>query len=212
MELHGGRGGMSSARGRMTGIFSGGNRGKNNSKQLFPSRINRLNSTGDAQKLTEHFEKVHGGSGREFAITVDKNGYATSYTAGNSGSVSPNGKYTQHGELVVHNHPRSGWGNFSGEDLEYAAKNPVRGIVAVSRKVKVPDNSSRPETRRAYSNRRAGQYTFTKGTHFNSEGFRKAIKSLKVHDGNYDRELGKWLEKNQKTYGYKYSFKPTNKS
>ncbi len=209
MVLCGGRGGMSSADGGERGIF-GNHGGADNSKPLHPSRVNRIKSTGDVQRLTEHFEELHGGAGREYAITIDKNGYATSYTMGGAGSVTPDSRRTP-GARIIHNHPKGGWANFSGEDLEHVASSKATGIVAVSRKVKVPSNVTSAATKRAYQNRRAGQYTFHKGSHFKAEAFRKAIHKLKVSSTNYDRDLDKWLKANQKKYGYQYSYKPTKK-
>ena len=202
----GGRGSssdLSRAKGRRRGLsFGKGKQGKPSLK-LFPARINRLENTGDLDKMIKGFSKVHSNSPIEYGVAVDEYGYATGYYEGSSGSVNfPKGSTT--GKHIVHNHPGRGWGNFSGTDLMTFAKGKSTGITAVSSPATT--KSKDPTIQRAYKNRRAGTYKITKTGRFKSEQFQQALRNVKVRDDNYDKDLHKWLVKNQKKYGYKYSY------
>ena len=204
----GGRGVFSGANGKSRGIFGNGGYGKE-SEKLHPAKINRLKATGDLDKLTKHFKDVHDGSAIEYGVAVDRSGYGASYRKGNSGSVNF-GRDNLTGKHIIHNHPKGGWANFSGEDLKNFAESGASGVTAVSRKVAAPPNAS-TTTKKVYSNRRAGTYKIERTGRFKQSAFVDAIEKVKVHDHNYDLELHKWLMKNQHKYGYKYSYKKSKR-
>lgn len=150
------------------------------------------------------FGNTHAGSRIEYGALVDSNGYATGYYEGSTGSVSfPYGSTDN--RHIVHNHPRGGWANFSGQDLIMMARGKSTGITAVSQNNKPRSNASEAY-KRAYKNRRAGTYKITKTHRFKATEFEQAIRNIQVHDDNYDMDLHKWLKANQRKYGYKYSY------
>ena len=205
----GGRGALSRASGEKRGLNFGKGKGKP-SLELYPARMNRNVNTGSLDRMALGFDTAHGGAPKEFAVTVDTYGYATSYFEGSSGSVNVPDKHLN-GTHLVHNHPRGGWGNFSGQDLDSFANSGVRGMSAISRNLSIPKNASL-NTKKAYSNRRSGEYRISKTNHFDRNGFTEAIRQIKVRDDNYDKDLHRWLSRNQQKYGYKYSYtKATNK-
>lgn len=195
---------VSRAKGRSRGLhFGKGGRSGSPSLKLLPARINRLGNTGDLDKMIKGFGKAHAQSKLEYGVTVDDFGYATGYYEGSAGSVSfPVDAIP--GRHLVHNHPGKGWANFSGTDLLTMARTDSTGITAVSSPVRT--KSKNPVVQRAYRNRRAGTYKITKTGRFRSEQFQKAIRDIQVRDDNYDKDLHKWLKKNQQKYGYKYSY------
>lgn len=184
--------------------FSNGN-GKQ-SEKLFPAYMNKAKGTGSLETITNSFSEKHSGSRIEYAIAVDENGYAQKYYKGDRGSVSINPNELG-GKHLIHNHPKGGWGNFSGADLENAALSNSTGVTAVSRNVLAPHGSG-TQIIKAYENRRAGVYQWKKTQHFKKNEFVSAIHSIKVRDENYDKDLDKWLRSNQRKFGYKYSFTP----
>lgn len=201
----GGRGAFSRATGKKRGLSFGTGTGKP-SLELYPARMNRNANTGSLDRMAVGFDAAHGGAPKEFAVTVDAYGYATSYYEGATGSVSVPDKHLN-GTHMLHNHPRGGWGNFSGQDLDAFASSKVRGMSAISRNIKPRANASE-QTRKNIGNRRAGEYRISKTQHFDKTRFQNAIRQIKVRDDNYDKDLHKWLIRNQKKYGYKYSFSP----
>lgn len=186
------------------GIFGNGGSGKP-AKRLLPAHLNRLKVTGDKDRVIGYFAELHAGRGHEFAATIDDNGYVTGYLEGQAGSVAIPLDMITEKTHVTHNHPHHGWGNFSGEDISYMIDSGARSISASSlpltdkQAVKWGDHAK---------NRRAGTYTLERGNHFNGAGLNSAIRKLKVNSGDYDRQLAKWLNANQKTYGYKYTYTP----
>lgn len=202
----GGRGSeFSRSKGEQRGLKFSNGTGKP-SKQLFPAYINKANGTGSLETITNSFSEKHSGSGIEYAIAVDENGYAQKYYKGNRGSVLFNQTELE-GRHLVHNHTRGGWGNFSGTDLETAALSNSTGVTAVSRNILAPPGSG-AQTIKAYEKRRAGVYQWKKTQHFKKNEFVSAIHNVKVNDSNYDKDLDKWLRSNQRKFGYKYSFTP----
>lgn len=201
----GGRGALSRAKGKLRKLFFG-NPGKSEpSTELFPSRMNIHENVGSLERMIEGFTKRHDKEKLEYAVTVDEYGFATSYYEGSTGSVNvPSNK--SEGMGIVHNHPENGWANFSGGDLKTWAEGGSKSITAVSRNVAIPQRKD-PYIQEAYRNRRAGKYTIEKTHHFDSEGFMKAIRKIELRDTHYDYDLDQWLKKNQKKYGYKYSYK-----
>lgn len=51
-----------------------------------------------------------------------------------------------------------------------------------------------------------GDYKFVKGTHFKAAEFTNAVKTATLKGKDYSDAVDKWLKRNQKRYGYKYSF------
>lgn len=76
-----------------------------------------------------------------------------------------------------------------------------RGIVAVSSK----------KGRDAATAKYAGTYTFEKGNNFNASGLMKALSRAKISGKDYNDAVSAWLKKNQKKYGYKYSYTPAKR-
>ena len=85
--------------------------------------------------------------------------------------------------MIIHNHPSGG--AFSGADLTSTASlKRTKGIIASGKNY---------------------DYKFEKGTHFKASAFTKAVNTAKFKGSDYDDAVDKWLKKNQKKYGYKYS-------
>lgn len=197
-------------RGAFSGRANQGDRGLKFSRsggkpspKLFPAWMNGAKNTGSIERVIDYFNEKHTGSSREWGIQVDENGYITHYYKGTSGSVGFDKSETD-GKHFVHNHPARGWANFSGTDLKTWASTGLKAVTASSRNA-LPPNGMSPEL---YSKRRAGTYTIKKKSHFKSAEFIEAIQTVKVRSDNYDLDLGKWLSKNAKKYGYEYSYKP----
>lgn len=122
----------------------------------------------------------------EWAYEVDDNGYVHQYVEGQAHSVAI-GSRAKVGKgqrtMILHNHPSGG--HFSDADLISTSMDArSKGIVATSTKA---------------------QYTFEKGTHFKATQFVKAVKSAKLKGTSYDDAVDKWLKRNAKKYGYKYT-------
>lgn len=49
------------------------------------------------------------------------------------------------------------------------------------------------------------QYIFEKGTHFKANSFIKAVKNANMKGKSYDDAVDKWLSKNARKFGYKYT-------
>ena len=205
-----GRGELSRATGEKRGLsFGKGGGGGEPSLKLLPARINRTSNTGDLNKMIKGFAEKHSGAPREYGAFIDEYGYATGYYEGKTGSVSfPSSELPNRD--ILHNHPRGGWANFSGQDLTTFAESKALGITAVSKHY-VPRSNASEATKRAAANRRAGTYVIRKTGRFKKDEFVRAIHNVKVRSNNYDKDLSKWLAKNQQKYGYKYSYKPAKK-
>lgn len=151
----------------------------------FPARMNGIIKTKNTEEALKQFRQKHVGGKYEHAVSVDENGFVSEYVHGGSVSVGITGRK---GETILHNHPgnsKGRGGNFSDADLLSTATGPERGIVAVA-----------PE----------GNYSFRKGQHFKVAAFTKAVRNATLRGKNYDDAAGKWLTRNQKKYGYTYSF------
>lgn len=193
-----------------------GNSSSGNPKYLFPSQLNRLNKTGDQDRMIDHFHEVYGKKNSEYLAAIDENGYVVTHIAGQRGSVTLDYKGMARatsnkdviGVHVTHNHPYHGWGNFSGADLMNFAQFNMRSHSAVSTNLtpeqaaKIGSNASR---------RRAGTYKISKTKDFKASDFTRAIAKVKVSDSDYDRTLTNWLRANQKRYGYKFTFTPSTR-
>lgn len=132
------------------------------------------------------FKRNHLLANREFAYSVDENGYVTGYNKGGAHSVA----IPSHGKqgrgrtnMIIHNHPSGG--AFSDTDLHtMASDRSAKGIIASGKNY---------------------DYKITKGTHFKAQAFSIAVSTAKMTGKNYDDAVDKWLTANQKTYGYSYS-------
>lgn len=176
-------------------------RGKGERDQAdLPARLNtKVAATKrDYQDMLNAFIKLHADSDTEHGITIDTHGFATQYIHGGKGSV---GIWGKKGEMVIHNHPSDGYPNFSKDDILSVTQSKERGIVAVSAK----------KGRDKATARYAGTYTFEKTQHFDATGLTKALKRAQISGKNYDDAVSNWLKKNQKRYGYKYSYVPAQK-
>lgn len=188
LTLEGGRGAGSGSGG---GTFkfnhaSGGGGGNGDEASLPPAYANVKIKDKSLEGALAEFKKNHLLANREFSYSVDEQGFVTGYEKGAAHSVA----VPYHGKqgrgrtnMVIHNHPSGG--AFSDADLlNTAADRRVKGIIASGK---------------------SHDYKFEKGTHFNAQAFSKAVKSAKMQGKDYDDAVDKWLKKNQKTYGYKYS-------
>ena len=132
------------------------------------------------------FKRNHLNSDHEWAYEVDSNGYVHQYVEGATSSVGI-GARAKVGKgqktMIIHNHPSGG--AFSDSDLlSVSAQRQAKGIIASGKN---------------------HDYKLEKGTHFKAEAFSKAVKNAKMSGKSYDDAVDKWLRKNQKKYGYKYS-------
>ena len=182
LHYNGGRGASSGAMGG--GFASGGSgNGKDNSFARLPVEFNGITGANNSYDATlKLFQQKYQNADHEYGITVDELGYVHTHIEGNAGSVAISGNK---GQMVIHNHPSNGWGNFSDADLLSTAMEKSRGIVATGPRATV---------------------TFTKTSHFDPTEFAKAVKKAQWPTKyNYDQGADWWLKKNQKTYGYKYT-------
>lgn len=177
-----------------------GGRGNGKDETDLPARMNVkvASDKRDYQDMLNAFIEQHADSNKEHGITIDTHGFATQYVHGQQGSV---GIWGKKGEMVIHNHPHDGWPTFSKNDIISVTQSRERGIVAVSSK----------KGRDAATANYAGTYTFEKGQHFNASGLMKALSRAKISGKDYNDAVSAWLKKNQKKYGYKYSYTPAKR-
>ena len=184
--LNGGRGADSGSSGTFKFGHASGGGGADDGEQLLPARANTKIKAKTLDGALAEFKRNHLDSDREWAYEVDSNGYVHQYVKGAAHSVSigadakvARGQKT----MIIHNHPSGG--AFSDSDLlSVSAQKRAKGIIASGKK---------------------HDYKFEKGTHFKAQAFSKAVKNAKMKGKDYDDAVDKWLKKNQKTYGYKYS-------
>lgn len=182
-KIDGGRGASGDGKKRVQWEDARGGGGGDVAGGDLPARMNNKIKVKSEAEAIRQFRAEHGKDTKEHLINVDKNGFVSGYNHGGSGSVRV-GRY-RNGDLVIHNHP--GDGTFSPTDMLMMAGTRTRGIVATHSK---------------------GYRIVTKGTHFDSVGFTKAIKR-KQKTGfvgkDIDKAVDKFLKANQKRYGYKFS-------
>lgn len=189
LDWKGGRG-SSSGGAKMGGGFgsAGEETNENNRTPLFPAELNLGNKKGTSvDKVIDKFINKYGNANREYAVTIDENGYATQHIKGGKHSVGISG---MKGETLIHNHPSGS--NFSDADLKNFATTQIKSIVATS---------SNKDTK--------GTYQITKGNNFKAKEFVKALSKAKWDTNKYSYNTGAdwWLKKNQDKYGYKYTSK-----
>ncbi len=185
--LNGGRG-AGSGSGNKTFKFSHAKDtgGGGNDKQLLPAQANVKIKSKTPEGALAEFKRNHLDSDHEWAYEVDSNGYVHQYVEGAAHSVGI-GASAKVGRgqktMIIHNHPSGG--AFSDADLlSVSAQKRAGSIIASGKNY---------------------DYKFEKGTHFKAQAFSKAVKNAKMTGKDYDDAVDKWLRKNAKTYGYKYS-------
>ena len=159
LEWGGGRG-SSSGGAKMGGGFSSASdsTNENNRTPLYPAQLNLSNRKGTSvQHVLDKFIDKYGNANREYAVTVDENGYATQHIKGGKHSVGISGGK---GETLIHNHPSGS--NFSDADLKNFASTQIKSIVATS---------SNATTK--------GTYQISKGNNFKAKDFLKALSNAK---------------------------------
>lgn len=176
-----------------------GSSNKDVSRGDLPARMNtKVGIRRTYGDMVRAFTEAHGSDKKEHGIVVDAEGFATIYRHGSRGSISGlTGKKT---EIAIHNHPRDGWPTFSKADVVNTALSSRRGIVAVST-TKGRDKGIYAETAKY-----AGTYSFIKGGHFKATEFVKAVNKAYLTGKDYNDAVDKWLKKNQKKYGYTYTY------
>lgn len=188
--LNGGRGASSGSGDNKTFKFShasgGSGSGGGGGDDILPAVANTRIKSKSLDGALAEFKRNHLLANREFSYSVDENGYVTGYKRGEAHSVA----VPSHGKqgrgrknMIIHNHPSGG--AFSDTDLHtMAGDRNAKGIIASGKKY---------------------DYKIEKGTHFKAQAFSKGVKNAKMTGKDYDDAVDKWLKKNQKTYGYKYS-------
>ena len=182
LRYNGGRGAGSGAMGGGFRHSSGGFGADNSTRRLNAEFNAILGANNSYQNTLELFQQKYKNADHEFGIAVDELGYVHSHMEGGASSVSISGRT---GQMVIHNHPADGWGNFSDSDLLSVAMSSEKGIVATGVRATV---------------------TLTKTSKFDASGFAKAVKNAKWPTKyNYDQGADWWLNKNQKKFGYTYT-------
>lgn len=124
------------------------------------------------------FAKNYKSASHEYAYSIDLGGYVHKFSEGGKHSVKVgSGK----NRITVHNHPSGS--NFSLKDLVSTSASKSVGVIAIGGKY---------------------TYSFTKGTHFKTKDFIKAVRSSNMSGKSYDDAVHRWLSGNQKKYGYVY--------
>lgn len=150
-----------------------------------PARMNRMYNGN--QMSQEHtlatFREQHGKDYNESLIAYDDDGFVHVYSHGNGNSVGVDPSKVA-GLNVMHNHPPTGWANFSSADLDTWAGTDIKGLGATSTAV---------------------TYQVRKGNNFDAKGFSKAVANAKTTETSYDKAVANFLKRNQKKYGYTYT-------
>lgn len=129
---------------------------------------------------------------REYAGLLDANGYALEYVKGQKTSVV---HLERKGAYTIHNHP--------SKALNAKAKTGVKYLNAPSTAdLRNWALGVGKGTIIVASGNRTG-YIISKSNNFNAKAFTKAMSKAKS-SGNYDRDVDRWLKKNQKDLNYRY--------
>ena len=186
LRTAGGRGAISNLLKGQMGFSSASGRTAKGERLLNAELNIKIASGNSVDSVLKRFNDKYSNANREYAIAVDENGYVHQHLKGGKHSVGIEGSK---GEIVIHNHPSGS--NFSKADLENVSSTQAKGVIATSSNSKVK-----------------GTYTFIKNENFKAKEFKKALDKA-----TWDRKLGynkgasQWLKKNQKKYGYKYTYK-----
>lgn len=181
-------GGRGAGSGKMGGGFTSasdrGGDGPDKTYSAHPAEFNNGGRFHNQETGIQTFISKYGKANKEYAISIDEQGFAHSYRIGNAHSVSIAAAGKNH--TIIHNHPSGG--NFSKADLlTTAANSNQKGIVATNSKK---------------------AYRFEKTSKFDSKGFTKAVNNAKWPTKfDYDKGADWWLKKNAQKYGYIYSYK-----
>lgn len=148
-----------------------------------PSRMNNKIKTKTERDAIAAFRNKHGKSDKEHLIQIDGNGFVHTYSHGGKSNVGLPSRIHK-GSTLVHNHPNNS--SFSPADMLALAGTKAKSIVATHS---------------------GGYRKITKGTHFDTAGFTKAVatarkKGLRGKDSN--AAVDNFLKRNQKKYGYKF--------
>ena len=182
-NIEGGRGAGSGSQKEFK--FGGANAKEDNYNPLHPAYANTKIKNKSLEGALNEFKSKHGLAKREWAYEVDEQGYVHQYVKGGKHSVGTLVNGRAKNTMIIHNHPSGG--AFSDADLINTANSTRRkGIIASGKNY---------------------DYKFEKGTHFKANAFTKAVKTATMKGKDYDDAVDKWLKKNQKKYGYKYSRK-----
>lgn len=149
----------------------------------FPARVNTRVKVKSEHEAIQEFRKMvkERDSSREHGIEVDRNGFAYQYRHGGSSSIQISSR--ARGTLIVHNHPNNS--SFSKADLLSTSQSKnERGVVATHSK---------------------GYRKFEKGSHFKATEFMKAVSKAKARGKDFNDATDKWLKRNQRRYGYKFT-------
>lgn len=119
---------------------------------------------------------------KEFAYTVDKQGFVHNFIEGNQHSVGFSKGQLKKGLTVIHNHPNSS--NFSGADLKSFATTNIDAIIAVGKNGKT--------------------YILKKGTQFNKKDFLDYIANAEGTATSKSAFVSKVLQDGQRRFHYKY--------
>lgn len=157
---------------------AGGGSGAGVGEGDLPARMNTRIKTKTVDEAIKQFRNTHQNDDRESLIQVDVDGFVQQYNHGSAHSVAFTPK---NNGLVIHNHPSNS--HFSDTDLLNLSTTNTRGVVATTK---------------------SGYYMVTKGTHFKTNEFGKAVKKANMRGTDYNDAVDKWLKKNQKRYGYVY--------
>lgn len=183
----GGRGASSGKGGKgdkggLGGGFTSAKDGPDKSYSANPAPFNYGGRSQNLDSVVSKFINDYGSAKREYAVSVDDQGFAHSYRIGNAHSVSI---IAGPGHTVVHNHPSGG--NFSKADLLNTAGSNRKGIIATNKD---------------------SYYHFEKTQKFDAKGFTKAVNNAKwPKKMSYDEGADWWLRKNASKFGYKYDKK-----
>lgn len=178
-SLDGGRGASGAGRNPFQGQNSGGGAP---SVEDLPAKMNRMyNGNKMSQGNTvSTFRSEHATSKTEHAIMYDDDGFVSKYLHGGKSSVSFKPSDVA-GKNMIHNHPSGS--NFSAADLNSFSNTNMKSLTA------------------AGANR---DYTITKGAHFDSAGFNRAMQNTRTTETDYNKAVGNFLRQNQGRYGYTY--------
>lgn len=178
----GGRGAYSEEMGG--GFNSAGPGGGGNGTLKYPAEFNVQGRFSSVQGAVDLFKEKYLDASIEYGISVDEQGFVHRHVQGNNTSVAISAMGNNH--TIVHNHPISKGGNFSGADLSaFAQDKKIKTMMAID-KVKT--------------------YSITREKRFNEKGFIKAMKSAQWPKRlTYGEGADWWLKRNAKRYGYTYT-------
>lgn len=163
------------------GFLHGNNGGGGgNGTPHFPVEANVRIKNKTTDGALQEFRNKHVSEDHEYAYVIDGQGYVHEYNEGDYGSVAV---HNTKGGHVIHNHPSGGDPAFSYEDLELFANGKAQSMTASSKKY---------------------DYTIERGTHFDEDGFRKALSKAKLKGGSYSEAVHNWMLDNAGKYGFKY--------